>query len=205
MKIKSLLFLMFWSIFSVNGKQTVQLNQISCSVKWWAVFHPFVALKSMKISSKSRLLANSDSIKTIFGNDGNGGGLDAFRHTYWMASLSQEIGNKKALKLGIAHEKGNRKDFEKKRLEEGQLPDRISVDMDLHNNAVGVLLTQKNGVMTQEELIKRIYSLYSSGKLVVVKKDSSLNSLTIDGKIIPDGDWQGKWENDRVLIPSNCD
>lgn len=204
MKIK--LFFCFLILTSVVFSQrSIRLNQISCPVKWWVVTHPFVSIKAMKISTISQNLASSDSIKTIFGTDGNGGGLDAFRHTFWMASLSQRIGDRRALKLGIAHEKGNQKDFEKRRLEDGKLPDKVSNDMDLHNNAVGISLTQKKEGLTQKQLIKRVYDAYTSGKLIVLKKDSSLKSLTVDGDIILDRDWQGKWENNRVLVPSNCD
>lgn len=204
MKASNLFLVAFFLSSVLIAQQRIKFKEISSPVKWWVISHPFFALKAMKVSSNSRSLTKSDSIMAIFGNDGNGGGLDAFRHAFWMASLSEKIGNRRTIRLGIAHEKGNRKDFEKKRLEDGSLPDKVSIEMDLHNNAVGVSLTQKKEGVTQKELISRVYNAYLSGELVVVKKDKQKRSVNVNGEIILPKQWQGKWENTRVLVPSNC-
>jgi hypothetical protein len=54
-----------------------------------------------------------------------------------MALLTQNIGAKKALKLGIAHEKANFEFFLKKKNEYGELPDSMGSVMDVLNNQMG--------------------------------------------------------------------
>lgn len=198
----SVVYLIF--TFNLHSQVSIQLREVSLPEKVWVITHPFIAKKAIRISTNSKLIANSKAVKDTFGNDGNGGALDAFRHAFWMCSLSNEIGCRRALKLGVAHEKGNRKDFEKGRLEDGQLPDKASIDMDLHNNSVGVTLCNKREEVTQDELITRVLTVYLGGKLVVIKKDTLGNSLSVDGEVIPINDWRGQWENARVLVPSNC-
>ena len=63
--------------------------------------------------------------------------MDAFRHAYWMARLTQSIGRKKALKLGEAHELGNYQDYLSGKVEEVHLPDSMSSVMDRWNNRLG--------------------------------------------------------------------
>ena len=60
------------------------------------------------------------------------------------AVLSSQIGSKKARALGLAHERGNKKAFEKNILEHGVLPDSVSMEMDLWNNEVGILIGRDN-------------------------------------------------------------
>ncbi len=196
----------FLLISSVGYSQSdIKSREVSCPEKWWAVTHPFVAIKAIRLSREARRLVKNDTIQRLFGTDGNGGGLDAFRHTYWMASLSQYIGERKALKLGLAHEKGNEKDIRKNRLEDGWVPDNVSIEMDLHNNAIGVKLASKKAPMTQNALVKKVHDVFLNGRLVVIKKDTAFNSLSIGGEIIPNESWQGKLDSPRALIPSNCD
>ncbi len=195
-------FLLFF--LSGYSQSDIKSIEVSCPEKWWAVLHPFVAIKAIKISRDARALVKKESIQELFGTDGNGGALDAFRHSYWMASLSQSIGERKALSLGLAHEKGNEKDIRKNRLEDGQTPDNVSIDMDLHNNFIGVKLASKKRPMTQDALVERVYDAFLSGKLIVIKKDTALNSLSAGGEIIPNEVWQGNLDSPRVLIPSNC-
>jgi hypothetical protein len=186
------------------SQSTIKLKEISCPEKWWVLVHPFVAIKAVRVSHQAQALVRTDTIQRLFGSDGNGGGLDAFRHSYWMASLSKTIGERKALKLGLAHEKGNKKDIIKNRLEDGKVPDNVSIDMDLHNNAIGVKLASKKCPLTKNELVKKVHDAFLSGTLVVIKKDEAFNSINASGKIIPDKEWQGNLKSKRVLIPSNC-
>jgi hypothetical protein len=73
----------------------------------------------------------------------NGGKLDAFRHIFSMAFLAQKISSEKLISLGIAHEKGNREQFEKGQTENGELPDSVSCEMDLRNNSIGIGIGKK--------------------------------------------------------------
>ena len=76
-------------------------------------------------------------VNSVVGKDNNGGKLDAFKHSYWMARLTQGIGKRAAFRLGKAHEKGNYQTYQRRRLEDGLLPDKPSTDMDLYNNNIG--------------------------------------------------------------------
>src|SRR5690242_2677899 len=111
---------------------------LSAPEKWWVIWHPFVAKKAYRISLEARTVADSLRTSPVLDGDANGGQVDAFRHSYWMARLSQSMCWKKARSLGKAHEKGNYKSFKKGKMEEGTLPDSASGAMDLYNNKVGI-------------------------------------------------------------------
>ena len=196
-----LIFLFSLNIFSqssVNG-----FFDLSSPEKWWVVTHPFKAKKAYHVSNE--VLKSTDSIGRlgIVGSDKNGGQLDAFKHSYWLARLSQVIGSNSAIKLGKAHEKGNHQTFKKHQLEDGTFPDEISSKMDLFNNDVGVLIVAQNKNLTQKELIDIVISDIKNGKMKIIKKDEFNNFLTCDGVIIPRGSLLGKWKNEKCLINSN--
>ncbi len=82
----------------------------------------------------------------------------------------------------------------------GVVPDKISSEMDLFNNDVGLTLTRKGNKTTKKNLIYRIVNAIRSGKMKVIKKDKKKRFLTCEGKIILRKDLQGKWENEKCLI-----
>ena len=132
-----LLLICGFSLCSLGQKNTkkTQRPKISCPEKRWAVFHPFIAKKSYNLTKETLQVTDSVKNSKILDGDINGGQVDAFKHAYWMALLSQNIKYKKALKLGKAHEKGNYKSF-KKSLRKGfqTSQDQRSSEMDLWNN-----------------------------------------------------------------------
>ncbi|MEX2380669.1 MAG: hypothetical protein WD530_07985 [Vicingaceae bacterium] len=121
-----------------------------------------------------------------------------------MALLSKEIGARKALKLGKAHEKTNRKDFKKRRKEEGAIPDLTAERMDLFNNKVGVKIADScalgNGKLEILECVKT--KLYD-GELRIIQMNHQGTSLDTTNQEIPREQWESRWENDRILVPSN--
>ena len=135
---KILIILFFFSINSYSQTTYKSFFDLSTPEKCWVFFHPFKAKKALKISKET--LSVTDSIKkvNVLDTDINGGLLDAFKHSFWMFRLGQEIGNKAALKLGEAHEKGNYQTYKKNKKEDNFVPDKPSTEMDLHNNAVGL-------------------------------------------------------------------
>ncbi|MGB1043492.1 MAG: DUF6973 domain-containing protein, partial [Tenacibaculum sp.] len=133
----------------------------------------------------------------------SGGQVDAFRHAFWMATLRQKIGKNAARSLGKAHEKENYQTYKKRKLEDGVIPDEISTKMDLFNNDFGLRLTRKGSKTPRKGLIYRIINAIHQGKLRVIKKDKKGNFLTCNGKIISAKSLQGKWKNNKCLIPSN--
>ncbi len=133
----------------------------------------------------------------------NGGKIDAFRHGYWMYNLAREIGPKKALSLGNAHEKGNILDYKKGRLEEGLVPDSIGIEMDLLNNGIAVHSAQANiDNVDQVEIDQLIIKMIKNGDFFIIKMDRMGNCLDLLGNIIPKEEWNGVWHNKRVLISS---
>src|SRR5437870_936061 len=68
----------------------------SCPEKWWAITHPFVACKAHKLSLKAREASHEMEHDSVLDHDADGGQVDAFRHAYWMALLSQHISPRKA-------------------------------------------------------------------------------------------------------------
>jgi len=128
--------------------------------------------------------------------------VDAFRHAYWMALLAQKIKYHKALKLGIAHEKGNKKNWLKGKLEENARADSISTVMDLENNCSGLNLGCLNKSLNSSELKNLIISEIKKGNLKILKKDSSGNYLDCSGNRIIETEWKNKWYVPKCLISS---
>jgi hypothetical protein len=203
MKISFLLLFLFIALHG-HTQMIKQFKELGCAEKRWVLFHPFIVKKTAQLSSEAVKVSASDSIKEVLGKDGNGGSLDAFRHTYWMATLTQEIGTRRALKLGKAHEKKNERDFKKKRLEDGAIPDSVSIEMDLFNNRIGAALVDKNQEISTKQIQQLVIAQVCEGKTVVISKNAELQSLDISGNIIPRSYWEWKWNSGRVLVPSDC-
>jgi hypothetical protein len=198
-------FLLITSFFVQSLTVLAQNNalksfkELSCPEKWWLIGHPFVAKKALKVSQLARLKTDSIKENNILKGVGNGDQVDAFRHTYWMASSTQAIGQRKAKRLGIAHEKGNKRDFKKGNKEEGSLPDKISSEMDLFNNEVGIKIGKEN----PEKLTQTIIEEVKKGSCKIIKTDKQGNFLDCQGNVIPLEYLKGKWENNKCLVWSN--
>ena len=180
-----------------------QIKKLSCPEKCWSIKHIFVASKAWKITQYVRL--QTDSIKkiNILDGDVNGGQVDAFRHAFWMALLSQKINWRKAYRLGKAHEKGNYLDFKKHRLEDGTFPDKVSSDMDFWNNDIGLEIGKANPNISVDSLKNIVIFNICNGKMKVIKKNQTNQFLDNNGNIIESDSLKGKWENSKVLINSN--
>jgi len=170
---------------------------------WWLLTHAFIAKKSWEISKEAGRIANEHISDTQLDGDYNGGMVDAFRHTLWMAMLVQEIKPKAAYKLGVVHEKGNKIDFKKKLLEEGKLPDSTSCEMDLRNNNIGLELGQQYKGQNTDTLIQIVKNAVISGKCWKINKDTLGNFMDINNNYIPENEWKGKWNTPKCLVPSN--
>ena len=171
--------------------------------KCWTLTHPFVAKKAFHATTRSRVVTDSIKKSGNIGVDNSGGRMDAFKHAYWIASVSVAIGYRKALKLGKAHERGNKWQFKKHQLEDQELPDSVSSFMDLHNNKQGATVVKKNKNITLLELQKKILELLEQGMLVCIKKDPQGNFLTCEGELIDLNQWRGKWNIPKCSIASN--
>lgn len=167
------------------------------------IFHPFIAKKALRIGEEARTISKNIANDRELDGDENGGQIDAFRHAYWMARLSQEMRWKKAYRLGKAHEKGNYKDYKKHRNEEGTLPDSASGEMDLRNNKIGIEIGQNNKNSDTEYLINTVKKDILNGKLWVIYKDNQGHFLNCNGDIIEPDAMKGKWINTKCIVPSN--
>lgn len=180
--------------------QKMSFFKLGSAERWWVVSHIFVAKKSKEITQRSIQLSDSVAKAENFPNRQSGGEKDAFRHALWMALLAEEIGVKKALNLGIAHEKENRKDFEKGRKEDGALPDSVAVEMDLFNNSVGAKISEE---CTADSILICVKQKLYDGEMKIVKMNLKGESLNEYDEPIPRKLWEGNWKNERLLVPSN--
>ena len=189
--------------YSLNAQSAEsRFSKLSGPEKWWVIWHPFKAKRALNISLEVLRLTDSVSKTGSIGHDRNGGKLDAFKHSYWTADLTKEIGETAALKLGEAHERGNYKTFKKGKLEDGFLPDKPSSEMDLYNNQMGAELSRKKIEATNLQLMNGVIEMIVSGDLRILKKENA-TFLTCNGQVIAEDELKGKWINDKCLIPSN--
>jgi len=199
-------FLLFF-VLIVMGACSPTLRQsyakLSPPEKGWVVFHTFKAKKAFLISKEAQYVADSIAKQDLIGNDNNGGHLDAFKHSFWMARLTQGIGKRAAMSLGKAHEKGNYRTYKKSDLEDGLLPDKQSTDMDLHNNTVGNNIGIRYKKASKLLVIQLVLDSLQNGNLKVLLKDNNGNFLDCQQKRIPLDSLKNKWDTKKCLIPSN--
>ncbi len=205
MRIKFLLFFLFliFNLESHSQSKTKQFFKLSPPEKCWVVFHPFKTKRAFYIMQDALKTTDSISKINLIGNDLNGGQLDAFKHSYWMARSTNEIGERASIKLGKAHEKGNYKSFKKGKKEDGFLPDQPSSEMDLYNNNVGVEIAKKYPDQSKFEIILTVIDEVKVGSMKIIKKDCSGNFLTCAGEIISKESLKGSWENKKCLVDSD--
>lgn len=195
-----LLLVVFSNVLVGQNSSVGQFKKLSCPEKRWVFFHLFVAKKALKVSLEARTVTAELKQQNVLKGVGNGDQLDAFRHTYWMARLAQEIHWRKAKRLGKAHEKGNYRQFKKGKLEDDVLSDKISSEMDLFNNQVGIDLGKS---MKGKELKNEVIQIVQEGKCKIIKTDANSNFLDEQNNMIPAEELKGKWENRKVLVNSD--
>lgn len=191
--------------FQISAQESLcrKFKALSRPEKCWVIWHPFIAKKANSISSEARKFSNEALNDTLLDGDGNGGQVDAFRHSLWMAMLSREIRIKAAKKLGNAHERGNYLDYKKHRTEEGTLPDAQSCQMDFLNNDAGLQIGISHKNETLDSLNTYIKNEIITGKLWIIKKDKNGNFVNCEGNILKPEDYIGKWENEKCIVASD--
>ena len=75
--------------------------------------------------------------------------------------------------------------------------------MDDYNNRFGVKIGSVCVPCNDHMLLSVALASLISGELRILKQNNHGEFLDASGKLIPLNDWQGKWENDRVLMNSN--
>jgi hypothetical protein len=170
---------------------------------FWSIWHPVTALKVKKMYSKVYAIYDQPNTKLALDNFNNGGKLDAFRHVFFMAAFSQKIKIKKIKKLGIAHEKGNYRQFKKHQNEEGERPDSLSNVMDLINNDVGLKIGLAYKDLSLEKLKELVIWKIKTGNAAIIKRNKQGLYVECDDKIIDMQLYKGKWFVPKCLVPSN--
>lgn len=170
---------------------------------WWAVTHPFKAFKAIKTTKEVFVVVQKKRAENYLDGDIAGGTLDAFKHTFWMTRMGQEIGIRAARKLGVAHEKGNKKTFYKNLDRFYVANDAASSKMDLLNNEVGLQLSlcfpHLRGMALMQEVEKEILS----GGAYRLKKSKEKELLDADGNVLEQDELKGKWVNKKVVVKSD--
>jgi hypothetical protein len=196
--------LWFLIIIFLSGCGTTSFLRLSGPEKWWVVTHPFIAIPAQKITSEVIKTSHEMEKDRRLDGDPDGGTVDAFRHSYWMARLCQRFKPKKALDLGRAHEKANYRRFLKKKPgEENTVQDSIASVMDLFNNEVGAAYGKSHPSLTPDSLIRDLIQLIDSGKLKIILKSAAGQPLDCNRRIIDETEYQTYWNNSRCLVNSN--
>ncbi len=198
-----LLVLILAGCSSTKSPKLQAYKRLSRPEKTWVLTHPFVLKKTFTITGNA--VAETEKVlkARLLDQEISGGRVDAFRHAYWMALLGRKIGARKAEKLGIAHEKGNRLDFYKHRLEEGVLPDSISTVMDLFNNKVGLSIGSENKEMHDSILKTIVIKEINKGRMKIIAKNTTGDFVDCQGNPLPANQLSGKWNNNKCLVNSD--
>lgn len=203
----SLLLFMFLMTISGHGQSYKKAyKKLSSQEKCWVLFHPFKAKKAYRITNKVKKVIDSIRKKGEMGTHHAGNQLDAFKHAFWMWSLSEEIGWKSAKSLGKSHEKGNYEFFKEHKLEDRTTPDEVSGEMDFYNNSIGIELYKKfkKQKLTQLERIEKVKEAVLKGKMKMIFQTDSGKYLDATGHIIPKNEYYGLWKNPKCLVPSTA-
>jgi len=158
--------------FAQKGKDC-RLGKISRPEKCWALSHPFIVKKTIRLTEKALFVADSIKQTGVFNGSMSGGQPDAFKHSYWMALLSQNIPPRKASKLGKAHEKGNYISYEKaKRKGLKDEHNKVSSEMDMWNNKKGIEIGSANKEMPPVQLQQIVVDSILHGAMRIIINDS---------------------------------
>ncbi len=198
-----LVFILFHCTGALAQSAAASYFDLSGPEKFWVITHFLKAKKAFEITGEVLKTTDSVSKTGLLDPDLNGGQLDAFKHGFWMASLTRSIGKKAALKLGAAHEKGNYQDFKNRRKEDGMVPDKMASEMDLYNNRIGADLALDSSPKSAGELVNVIAEAIKAGRLKILKKNSRGNFLNCQGDVLSEEELSGKWETAKCLVDSD--
>lgn len=196
-------------ILRVSGLLTMLLSslwgqhQISRYERRWAFFHPLASVRikhhlpnAMTVYAEVKQMNLLDSLAF-------GGKLDAFRHTYVMAYLARYVKVKKLRKLGIAHEKGNKHQFQKNRKEFGERADSLACEMDLRNNELGFLLGKRCPSCSATELKQLVLKEIHDGNAWYLKRNANNQYINCNLEPINLEAYRGIWYVPKCLVNTN--
>lgn len=195
----ALLFILLVSCFNC----VAQHHRFSWPELRWGIFHPFAALKVNSISKACDSIYKKTVKENPFiGDYNNGGRQDAYRHVFYMAAFAQKIKPKKIERLGKLHEKGNYRMFKRGHLEDGEMADSLSNEMDLMNNKTGIQLGAANKTKSKTELSELAITSVIEGKALIMKRNKKGNYLDCYGNVLI-RPFEKKWSIPKCLVASN--
>ncbi|WP_317896673.1 DUF6973 domain-containing protein [Aurantibacillus circumpalustris] len=179
-----------------------QLPKLGKYERCWALTHPFAALKVKRITKECKIYSDQISIKSELDGFSNGGKLDAYRHSLYMAACAQKIKVRKLRRLGIAHEKTNYRQFLKSEKEEGELADSLSSVMDLFNNELGFKIGFQNKKIFLEHISELVIDEIKKGNALIMKRNRSGAYLDCEGNLIDLKKYNRTWNIPKCLVSS---
>jgi hypothetical protein len=106
----------------------------------------------------------------VYGSNGKGDESDAFRHAFFQAINTQDVGGRFTRKFSDAHEYSTPVD------------EKSDLYMDIHNNDVGIEVGKNNPDATHEELKVIILDKIKNGELLIINGNNKL--IKSDGTLI---------------------
>lgn len=178
-------------------------NRLSKPEQQWVRRYPIAAFRTHNLADS----AKKEAIRRIkdpdLDGDIEGGMVDAFKHTFWMALTAQKIGAEKAILLGKAHEDANKIEFDNNPRRKGITQDSIASRMDMLNNIEGARIGETYPNMPYQELIIIVKQAVVDGKCWKIKKKNIKTYLDSSDNIINIHDYDNKWAIPKVLVRSN--
>ncbi len=184
-------------------KEIKGIRSLRWSQKVWVMKHPFVALPAYRLTKRVLGVTNQKKSDSILDGDANGGQVDAFRHSFWMAMLAQKIAYNKVIALGLAHEKDDYRNYKRDLIEDGSPGDSLASLMDKINNKAGADIGHANRSCSERELEDLICKAIKDGKMVVLWKDTKQNYLTCQGDVLSMEEYKGHWFKPKCIKASN--
>lgn len=183
---------------------TPSVSQKRSLPEWcWAFRHPIAAVKVKMISKRCYAIYKTDrEIRLTLDTFSNGGKLDAFRHIFFMAAFAQKVNARKVKQLGIAHEKGNYRNFKRSKKEDGELADSLSTVMDLKNNDVGIEIGKQFKKAPLDSLKLIVIKELKAGKGVIIRRRRDGLYTDCNGNIIDLPTYKGKWYVPKCIVNS---
>ena len=195
LRVPVFLFCLFFVAQQTFAQSRAELN--------WALKHPVAALRVKKITRQCDLIYASYKERGEPDQLENGGRLDAFRHTFYMAAYAQKINKRKLLQLGLAHEAGNYSDFLNAKLENGEIPDFFSCEMDLYNNELGIKTGFENQELSLDSLAGIVLQTISEGRAVIMKRNKKAAYLKCNGEVLQLEHYRKVWRVPKCLVNSD--
>ena len=206
----ALVAVLIWIVLTATNTEAYaqfmeSYHKLSVPEQKWVKRHPWAAFITHKIADTVKVEAQRRLKDSDLDGDLNGGMVDAFKHTLWMALTAQKIGYDKALKLGQAHEDGNYLEYEADPTRKKTPQDSIASRMDMLNNIVGARIGADNPDATFNASVAIVRRHVVEGKCWKIRKKGKNTYLDADGKTINIHAYDSCWVIPKVLIPSNKD